>query len=248
MKLDIGVFPGEQGGPHVRQIAGKAVAAKLAATAEFKSLMKRVAENAKTLGGALVEEGLTLARLRQHRHAPRSGRSQELPSPTGVVLRRDRLAHPRPGRPPATRTPSGRHQRRSSHHQSASAPSGPPSAQPRPRRMKQVARSPARVLKAIHPYNYLGGASPIGRGKLDLDVLEGARREIDATPRPFPTASHQPPATSSPLSCPVPSRASIQEARGRARLEVSGARAPICWTVRAPRTCPTSRSARRSRR
>lgn len=60
-KLDFAVFPGEQGGPHIQAIAGKAVAFQLAASDEFKSLQRRVRENAAALAHTLAEEGQTLA-------------------------------------------------------------------------------------------------------------------------------------------------------------------------------------------
>ena len=225
-KLDIGVFPGEQGGPHVHQIAGKAVAAKLAATAEFKSLMKRVAENAKTLGGALVEEGLTLAYGGTDTHLVLVD-LKKLPSPTGVVLSGETASRilDLVGLTCNKNTIQGD---TSAVHPTAVRFGTVWAAQRGlgPAEMKQVAKIAARVLKAIHPYNYLGGASPIGRGKLDLDVLEGARREVDALLARFPTASHQPPATSSPLGYPYLLEPRSEKPAERARLEVSGARAP----------------------
>jgi len=60
-KIDSAVFPGEQGGPHIHQIAAKAVAFGIAKTEEFRSLMKGVIDNAKALAEALKEEGFELA-------------------------------------------------------------------------------------------------------------------------------------------------------------------------------------------
>lgn len=60
-KIDLAVFPGEQGGPHLNAIAGKAVAFKLANTDEFRRLMKRVRENAAALAAGFASRGLTLA-------------------------------------------------------------------------------------------------------------------------------------------------------------------------------------------
>ncbi len=60
-KIDLAVFPGEQGGPHLNAIAGKAVAFKLAQGDEFRRLMKRVRENAAVLAAGLASRGLTLA-------------------------------------------------------------------------------------------------------------------------------------------------------------------------------------------
>lgn len=60
-KIDLAVFPGEQGGPHLNAIAGKAVAFKLAASGEFKQLMRRVRENAAALAAGFAKGGLTIA-------------------------------------------------------------------------------------------------------------------------------------------------------------------------------------------
>lgn len=59
-KLDRGVFPGEQGGPHMNNIAGLAVAFKLAQTPEFKELQVQTVKNATRLVEQLDAHGLTI--------------------------------------------------------------------------------------------------------------------------------------------------------------------------------------------
>jgi len=54
------VFPGLQGGPHNHTTAAIAVAAREAATAEFKQYAARIVENAKALGEALRARGFSL--------------------------------------------------------------------------------------------------------------------------------------------------------------------------------------------
>ena len=54
------VFPGLQGGPHNHTTAAIAVAAREAATAEFKQYAARIVQNAKALGEALHERGFSL--------------------------------------------------------------------------------------------------------------------------------------------------------------------------------------------
>ncbi len=54
------VFPGLQGGPHNHTTAGIAVAAKEAATPEFKIYGAKIVENAKALGEGLVGHGFSL--------------------------------------------------------------------------------------------------------------------------------------------------------------------------------------------
>ncbi len=59
-KIDRGVFPGLQGGPHDHQTAAIAIALKEAATPEFKEYGAQIVRNAKHLAKVLMDEGLTL--------------------------------------------------------------------------------------------------------------------------------------------------------------------------------------------
>ncbi len=56
-KIDKALFPGLQGGPHVSQIAGVAVALKEADSTQFKKYAKQVIKNAQTLAKALQKKG-----------------------------------------------------------------------------------------------------------------------------------------------------------------------------------------------
>ena len=58
--MDMGVFPGEQGGPHINQIAAKAVAFGLAKTETFRSLMRQVKANAAAFAAELMRLGVTV--------------------------------------------------------------------------------------------------------------------------------------------------------------------------------------------
>jgi glycine hydroxymethyltransferase len=59
-EIDRAVFPGLQGGPHNHTTAGIAVAAKEAATPEFKIYARAVVDNAKVLAEALLGKGFSL--------------------------------------------------------------------------------------------------------------------------------------------------------------------------------------------
>ncbi len=56
-KLDRGVFPGEQGGPHVNIFAALATTFKLAKTAEFKQMQRQITKNCLALNNRLAERG-----------------------------------------------------------------------------------------------------------------------------------------------------------------------------------------------
>jgi glycine hydroxymethyltransferase len=59
-KLDRGVFPGEQGGPHMNTVAGLAVAFKLAQTPQFRELQDQTVKNAIRLADQLAAHGLNV--------------------------------------------------------------------------------------------------------------------------------------------------------------------------------------------
>lgn len=58
--IDRAVFPGLQGGPHNGTTAGIAVAAKLAATSDFKAYAGQVVSNARAMGETLLSRGIDL--------------------------------------------------------------------------------------------------------------------------------------------------------------------------------------------
>ena len=59
--IDMAVFPGAQGGPHVNKFAALCVAFKLARTELFRQLQHRTVENAKALSNAFQARGLKVA-------------------------------------------------------------------------------------------------------------------------------------------------------------------------------------------
>jgi len=59
--IDLAVFPGEQGGPHVNKFAAMAVAFELAKTEQFKALQRQIVKNARALADGFTKRGLKLA-------------------------------------------------------------------------------------------------------------------------------------------------------------------------------------------
>jgi glycine hydroxymethyltransferase len=57
-KIDRSIFPGLQGGPHMENIAGIAVAAELAGTEHFRELQRQTVANAVAFAEALAAEGV----------------------------------------------------------------------------------------------------------------------------------------------------------------------------------------------
>ena len=60
-EIDLAIFPGEQGGPHVQKFAAMAVAFKIAQTDQFRSLQEQIVSNAGALAEGLQKRGLDLA-------------------------------------------------------------------------------------------------------------------------------------------------------------------------------------------
>jgi glycine hydroxymethyltransferase len=60
-KIDSAVFPGQQGGPLMHAIAGKAVAFKIAATEEFRARQERTVEGARILAERLGADDVARA-------------------------------------------------------------------------------------------------------------------------------------------------------------------------------------------
>jgi glycine hydroxymethyltransferase len=56
-KIDSAVFPGQQGGPLMHAIAGKAVTLRIAQTEAFRERQRRTLEGAKIVGDALLDTG-----------------------------------------------------------------------------------------------------------------------------------------------------------------------------------------------
>jgi glycine hydroxymethyltransferase len=67
-KINSAIFPGIQGGPLMHVIAGKAVAFKEAASADFKAYQQQVVKNAEAMAQTLVQRGLRIVSGRTESH------------------------------------------------------------------------------------------------------------------------------------------------------------------------------------
>ena len=59
--IDMAIFPGEQGGPHVNKFAALAVAFHIARSEDFRQLQRQITANARALAEGLTKRGLRLA-------------------------------------------------------------------------------------------------------------------------------------------------------------------------------------------
>ncbi len=178
-QLDFAVFPGEQGGPHINAIAGKAVCFAIAMTEAFRLMQRSVKENARVLGETLEAEGIPLAYGGTDCHyvmvdlkgvpsvtgeSPRGEVVSRLLDMCGITLNKntkagdDSAVHPTAIRLGATwMTQLGWG----------------------PEEFRRLGHIVARVLKGMHVYHYHGAAKPRGRAKVDVMVFEQSKREVE---------------------------------------------------------------------
>ncbi len=178
-KIEVAVFPGEQGGPHVHQMAAKAVALGIAGTDGFGKLMQDVKDNASALASAFEEEGLTLAyggtdthlclvdlrKVKTGSEVPLTGEiASRILDLCGITCNKNTIGgdtnavHPsavRFGTVWATQRGLG------------------------PEHMKKVAGIVARVLMGLRVFEYIGtGGTHVGRARIDPSLITGARKAL----------------------------------------------------------------------
>jgi len=177
-RIDAGVFPGEQGGPHLHSILAKAVCFKIAQTPEFKSLQRLIVKNAAVLAGEFKKRGHTIAYGGTDSHMvlvnlsqfkgpegyPLTGEiASRILDSIGIVCNKNALAgdtnvaHPsgiRLGTTWVSQLGFG------------------------PQEMRKLASVISRALKGIVPFAYPEAGDEIGRGKIDHDLLLDLTAEI----------------------------------------------------------------------
>ncbi|MGQ9734480.1 MAG: glycine cleavage system aminomethyltransferase GcvT [Candidatus Bipolaricaulia bacterium] len=178
-RLDNSVFPGEQGGPHVNKFAAMAVAFGIAKTEAFKELQRRIVANAKDLAAALQRLGLRLAYGGTDTHIVmvdlKSVHPQLKGEPAarildlaGIVVNRNTIPGDivtalgtgiRLGTPWVSQRGMGKEE------------------------MEKIAELIHRILSNIKPFSYQGLRGELPRGKIELEVLEEVKQEVEELAR-----------------------------------------------------------------
>ncbi len=178
--VDLGVFPGEQGGPHIHQIAAKAVAFELDGQPAYRELMADVVKNAAALANAFVERDVKLAYGGTDTHLClldlKSVKTASGVRMTGEIASRllDMC-----GLTVNKNTIMG--------DTSANQPSGlrfgtvwVTQRGLGPEHMDRIADVVLRALQGANAFEYHYAGGPVGRAKLDWGLLEEVRGEISA--------------------------------------------------------------------
>lgn len=174
-KLDRGVFPGEQGGPHVQVFLAMALVFKLGRSEQFRQLQRQIVENCVAFAQRLEGHGFRIPFGGTDTHlmnldcrsvtgpdgTPLSGdQAARLLDLAGIVVNRNTI----PG------------------DKSAANPSGIRMGTPwvtqrgfKEAEMSQLADIIADVLQAARPYKLEGRKAPLLRSKVDFEVLEKAK-------------------------------------------------------------------------
>lgn len=177
-KLDRGVFPGEQGGPHVNSIAALAVALRIAHTDQFKQLQHQIVANAQRLAAKLAQRGFRIPHGGTNTHMFVVD-CKSIVGPDGTTLSGDMAARildlvgivcnrqTIPGDTSALR-PSG-------------IRLGTPWITQRgfgAEEIDQLGDIIADVLSACIPFSLTGKPRALERAKIDFDILQTARLRV----------------------------------------------------------------------
>jgi len=177
--IDNAVFPGRQGGPHVHKFAAVAVTAKIAQTEGYKRLQHRIVDNCVALADGLQKRGLKLAYGGTNTHLlvidlnplkspegyPLKGEiAARILDLAGIVVNKNTIPGDvdaseasgiRMGTPWLTQRGMGRAE------------------------MDKIAELIHRLIVNIKPFTYMGLTGPLWRGKIDLDILEEVKLEVE---------------------------------------------------------------------
>ncbi|MDY7075543.1 MAG: glycine cleavage system aminomethyltransferase GcvT [Chloroflexota bacterium] len=178
--IDMAIFPGEQGGPHVNKFAALAVAFGIAQTEEFRQLQHQIVANAQALAEGLGRRGLRLAYSGTNTHLLLID-LKPVPSDTGFpvwgepavrILDLAGIVANKNTIPGDTETSLATGVRL-----------GTPWVTQRgldEADMDTLADLIYRILVNIKPFAYNSLVGTLPRGKIELDVLEEVRRDVAA--------------------------------------------------------------------
>jgi len=177
-RIDMAVFPGEQGGPHTQKFAAMAVAFKIAQTEPFRRLQFKIGENAVALAEGLQKRGLKLAYGGTDSHFCMLDLNS-VESDTGFPLRGEPAVRilDMAGIVANKNTIPG-------DEITALAMGirlGTPWLTQRgftPAEMDEVARLIHKTVANIRPFSYIGLLGELPRGKIDLDLFEEIKYEV----------------------------------------------------------------------
>jgi len=187
-RIDMGVFPGEQGGPHLNSILAKAVAFKLAATDEFRQLQKRIVDNCQALAQGLQKHGLALAYGGTNTHLflvdlaslPLEPRltgdiASNILDLCGITCNKNALPGDETGaRPRGIRFGTVILSQRGM---------GKPE-------MDKIASLIHKVLTNIKTFKILSASGKIVRGKIKPEIIEEVRKEVSELTKRFPISQN----------------------------------------------------------
>ena len=184
-KIDLAIFPGEQGGPHVNKIAAMAVAFEIAQTEQFQALQHQIIKNASALADGFTKRGLRLAYGGTDTHLLLLD-LKSIPVPTALPTDMD---YPIWGEP-AVRildlaglvTNKNTIPGDLETSQATGIRLGTPWLTQRglmEKDMDVLAGLIHKLLSSLKPYAYHGLAGVLPRAKVDLDTLEEVRIEVN---------------------------------------------------------------------
>lgn len=178
-KIDDAVFPGEQGGAHFNNIAAKAVCFKIAQTEKFKELQKKIIENTKALADAFEILGLKLAYTGTNTHIVLLD-LKGLKQTSGVILKGDIVVR--------ILELCGITANKNTIHgdESAMHPTGVRFGTTivtqrgmNKKNMEKLAEIIYKVITNIQTFNYIGPNDDLGRGRIDIKIVEEARKDVE---------------------------------------------------------------------
>lgn len=177
-QVDRAVFPGEQGGPHINNIAAKAVCFQIARTEKFRQLQEKIAANAQSLAAALRNLGFKLAyggtdthlllidlqnvKTLTGRHLKGEIASRILDM-CGITCNKNAIAGDED-----VLDPSGIRLGTPWITQRGINKDG----------IEKLAALIHRVLTNIHAFSYMRTNGEVGRGKIDQTIMEDVKKEV----------------------------------------------------------------------